>query len=87
MQKSTRDLMELSRLWENRDLSTDFHCDFPLWASLVALWSPNVSDGAPIVLLSADSGSWPRGPLCFMGPSSDPFQYFMALLAFSLGRG
>ena len=37
----------------------------------------------PIVLLSADAGSWPRGPLCFMGPS----WYFMALLPVSLGRG
>ena len=32
---------------------------------------------APIVLLSAESGSWPRGPLCFMGPHGTP--YFMAL--------
>ena len=65
-----------------------------------------------IVLLSAETGSCTRGPLCFMGPSwcayfstttsssrsstsssstSGPLlrriPYFMAVLAFSLGRG
>ena len=65
--RSKVDKMGLSRLGENWDLSTDFHCDFPLWASLVALWSPNVSDRPQLFSCLLNGVVAPR-PIVLYGP-------------------
>ena len=63
--RSKVDKMGLSCLGENWDLSTDFHCDFLLWASLVALWSPNVTQLFSCLLIR---GRGPEAHCALWGP-------------------